>query len=56
MAQETGGQYLSTSLCDGNPLPDATPLEYLPKDDDAALANLICVNLGEYAALTMIKL
>lgn len=49
MAQEACGQYLFTSLRDGDPIPDATPLASVPKDDDAALVNLICVNLDEYA-------
>ena len=41
MAQEACGQYLFTSLRDGDVLPAPTPL--------AALVNLICVNLDEYA-------
>lgn len=49
MAQEACGQYLFTSLRDGDPIPDATPLDSVSKDDDAALVNLICVNLDEYA-------
>lgn len=49
MAQDACGQYLFTSLRDGDALPTPTPLEYVEKDDDAALVNLICVNLDEYA-------
>lgn len=49
MAQDACGQYLFTSLRDGDPLPDATPLGSVSKDDDAALVNLVCVNLDEYA-------
>ena len=49
MAQEACGQYLFTSLRDGEKLPKATPLNVIEKDDDTALVNLICVNLDEYA-------
>ena len=49
MAQDACGQYLFTSLRDGNPLPKPTPLDLVEKDDGAALVNLICVNLDEYA-------
>ena len=49
MAQEVCGQYLFTSLRDGDALPSPTPLEAVEKDEDAALVNLICVNLDEYA-------
>ncbi len=49
MAQDACGQYLFTALRDGDELPLPTPLEHVEKDDDAALVNLICVNLDEYA-------
>ncbi len=49
MAQDACGQYLFTSLRDGDILPTPTPLECVKKDDGAALVNLICVNLDEYA-------
>lgn len=49
MAQEACGQYLFSSLCDGDALPTPTPLNAVEKDEDAALVNLICVNLDEYA-------
>lgn len=49
MAQEACGQYLFTTLRDGEPLPPATPLGSVEKDDDAAIVNLVCVNLDEYA-------
>ena len=48
MAQEACGQYLFTSLRDGEALP--TPIESIEKDEDAALVNLICVNLDELIA------
>lgn len=49
MAQEACGQYLFTSLCGGETLPPATPLNSVKKDDDAAFVNLICVDLDAYA-------
>ena len=49
MAQEACGQYLFTSLRDGEVLPAPTPIDAVEKDEDAALVNLICVNLDEYA-------
>ena len=49
MAQETCGQYLFTSLRDGDVLPTPSPLDAVKMDEDAALVNLICVNLDEYA-------
>lgn len=48
MAQEACGQYLFTSLRDGEALPDPTPVDDVAKDD-AALVNIVCVNLDEYA-------
>lgn len=49
MAQEACGQYLFTSLRDGDPLPEASNISNVEKDDDAAFVNLVCVNLDEYA-------
>lgn len=49
MAQEACGQYLFTSLRDGDALPAPTPLENVEEDGEAALVNLVCVNLDEYA-------
>ena len=49
MAQEACGQYLFTSLRDGEILPTPTPLDKVEKDDDSALVNLICVDLDKYA-------
>ena len=49
MAQEACGQYLFTSLRDGEALPIPTPIESIEKNEDAVLVNLICVNLDEYA-------
>ena len=49
MAQEACGQYLFTSLKDGETLPSSTPIDKIQTDDENALVNLICVNLDEYA-------
>ena len=49
MAQDACGQYLFTSLRDGEALPTPTPLESVEKDDPAAFVNLVGVNLNEYA-------
>ncbi len=49
MAQDACGQYLFTSLRDGEALPMSTPLESVEKDDPAAFVNLVGVNLDEYA-------
>ena len=49
MAQEVCGQYLFTSLRDGEALPTPTPIESIEKDEEVALVNLICVNLDKYA-------
>ena len=49
MAQEACGQYLFTSLRDGDPLPAASDISNVGKDDNAAFVNLVCVNLDEYA-------
>ena len=48
MAQDACGQYLFTSLRDGEALPTPTPLESVEKDDPA-FVNLVGVNLNEYA-------
>ena len=49
MAQDACGQYLFTSLRDGEALPTPTSLESVEKDDPAAFVNLVGVNLDEYA-------
>ena len=49
MAQKACGQYLFSSLRDGDILPTPTPIEMVEKDEDTAFINLICVNLDEYA-------
>ena len=49
MAQDACGQYLFTSLRDGEALPTPTPLESVEKDEPAAFVNLVGVNLDEYA-------
>lgn len=49
MAQDACAQYLFTSLRDGEALPNASSLDAIVKDDDAAFINMVCVNLDEYA-------
>lgn len=49
MAQEACGQYLFTSLRDGEKVPTSTPISEVKMEEEAALVNLICVNLDEYA-------
>ena len=49
MAMEACGQYLFTSLLEGENIPEPTPLENVQKDDEKALVNMVCVNLDEYA-------
>ena len=49
MAQEACGQYLFTSLRDGEKIPASTPISEMKMEEEAALVNLICVNLDEYA-------
>ena len=49
MAQEACGQYLFTSLKDGESLPNPTTINAVKSDDPTALINLICVNLDNYA-------
>ena len=40
---------LFTSLRDGAALPTPSPIDAVEKDDDAALVNMVCVDLDEYA-------
>ena len=47
MAQEACGQYLFTSLRDGDVLPVPTPINAMKSDDPTAFINLICVNSVE---------
>jgi predicted RNase H-like HicB family nuclease len=49
MAQEACGQYLFTSLRDGDALPIPSSLDAVEKDDEHALVNMVCVNLDAYA-------
>lgn len=49
MAQEACGQYLFTSLRDGDPLPAPSDLGAVPTERENALVNMVCVNLDEYA-------
>ena len=49
MAQEACGQYLFTSLRDGDVLPAPSTLDAVEKDDENAIVNMVCVNLDEYA-------
>lgn len=49
MAQEACGQYLLTSLRDGDSLPAPSALDTVKKDDENAIVNMVCVNLDEYA-------
>lgn len=49
MAQEACGQYLFTSLRDGEKIPASTPISEVKTEEEAALVNLICVNLDQYA-------
>ena len=49
MAQEACGQYLFTSLKDGEALPNPTTINAVKSDDPTAFINLICVNLDNYA-------
>ena len=50
MAQEACGQYLFTSLRDGDPIPSASPLSEVKADEEGAFVNMVCVNLDEYAS------
>ena len=49
MAQEACGQYLFTSLRDGEQLPSPSSLDDAQKEDAHALVNMVCVNLDAYA-------
>lgn len=49
MAREACGQYLFSSLCDGESFPLPSSLASIEKDDKNAIVNLVCVNLDEYA-------
>ena len=49
MTQEACGQFLFSYLRNGELLPTPTPLDKVKKNADAALVNLIFVNLDEYA-------
>lgn len=49
MAQEACAQFLFSSLRNSEVLPTPTPLDKVRKNVDAALVNLIFVNLDEYA-------
>ena len=49
MAQEACGQYLVTSLRDGEHLPSPSSLDDVQKEDAHALVNMVCVNLDAYA-------
>lgn len=49
MAQEACGQYLFTSLRDGEVIPSASSLEDISIEDKSAIVNMVCVNLDEYA-------
>lgn len=51
MAQEACGQYLFTSLRDGDAFPSSTPIDKIEKDEPNAFINLIGVNLDEYARI-----
>lgn len=51
MAQEACGQYLFTSLRDGDAFPPSTPIDKIEKDEPNAFINLIGVNLDEYARI-----
>ena len=54
MAQEACGQYLFTSLCDGDSLPVPTPMKAVKSYDPTAFINLILVQLHS-APLSTIK-
>lgn len=51
MAQEACGQYLFTSLRDGESLPNPTAINAVKSDDPTAFINLICVNSVNYVCL-----
>jgi predicted RNase H-like HicB family nuclease len=49
MAQEACGQYLFTSLRDGDIIPAPSVLDTIKKEDEHALVNMVFVNLDDYA-------
>jgi len=49
MAEDACGLYLFTALRDGDPIPEATPIEQVEKDDEKAFVNMVLVDLNEYA-------
>lgn len=49
MAKEACGQYLFTSLRDGEKIPEPTPITNVIKDEEEAFINIVCVDLDEYA-------
>lgn len=49
MAEEACGQYLFTSLRDGEKLPIPSSITDVEKDDPSALVNMVFVNLDEVA-------
>ena len=49
MAQDACEQYLFTLLHDGEPLPNATALGDVVKDEPDAIVNLICADLDAYS-------
>ncbi len=51
MAQEACGQYLFTSLKDGEKLPLPTPLKDVTTDEKNAFVNLVGVDLEKYAKI-----
>lgn len=51
MAQDACGQYLFTSLKDGEQLPPATPIKDVLKDEESAFVNLVGVRLEYYARI-----
>lgn len=49
MAEEACGLWLYTALKDGYPVPDASTIDTVEKDDDAAFASLVLVDMDEHA-------
>ncbi len=49
MAQEACGQYLFTTLRDGDTPPKNSSLDTIEKEDSDVIVNMVCVNLDEYA-------
>ena len=50
MAQEACGQYLFTSLRDGDVFPAPSTLDAVEKGDENAIVNMVCVNLSHLRA------